>query len=50
LAVLFRPLRAGLTPSPAVLRLALLGDREQGLQVRIVKSRGGRLTTVSLGH
>jgi protein ImuA len=50
LAVLFRPLQAGLTSSPAVLRLALLGDREQGLQVRIVKSRGGRLTTVSLGH
>ncbi len=50
LAVLFRPLRAGLTPSPAVLRLALLGDREHGLQVRIVKSRGGRPATVVLGH
>jgi hypothetical protein len=50
LAVLFRPLRAGLTPSPAVLRLALLGDCEQGLQVRVVKSRGGRPSTVSLGH
>ena len=54
LAVLFRPLQAGLTPSPAVLRLALLGhDGEQGqggLQVRIVKSRGGRPATVSLRH
>ena len=50
LAVLFRPLQAGLTPSPAVLRLALLSDRRQGLQVRIVKSRGGRPATVSLGH
>ena len=50
LAVLFRPLHAGLTPSPAVLRLALLGDAERGLQVRIVKSRGGRPATVSLGH
>lgn len=50
LAVLFRPLQAGLTPSPAVLRLALLGDCRHGLQVRIVKSRGGRPVTVSLGH
>jgi hypothetical protein len=51
-AVLFRPLQAGLTPSPAVLRLALLGDDagHRGLQVRIVKSRGGRPATVSLGH
>lgn len=49
LAVLFRPLQAGLTSSPAVLRLALLGDRN-GLQVRIVKSRGGRPATVTLGH
>jgi hypothetical protein len=49
LAVLFRPLRAGLTPSPAVLRLALLGEHG-GLQVRVVKSRGGRPTTVTLGH
>jgi hypothetical protein len=48
LAVLYRPLQAGLTPSPAVLRLALL-DHE-GLQVRIVKSRGGRPVTVKLGH
>lgn len=50
LAVLFRPLQAGLSPSPAVLRLALFGDAQQGLQVRIVKSRGGRPATVSLGH
>jgi cell division inhibitor SulA/protein ImuA len=49
LAVLFRPLQAGLLPSPAVLRLALLGNRG-GLQVRIVKSRGGRPATVTLGH
>lgn len=50
LAVLFRPLQTGLTPSPAVLRLALLGDARQGLQVRVVKSRGGRPATVTLGH
>lgn len=51
LAVLYRPLQAGLTPSPAVLRLALLGNGvDEGLQVRIVKSRGGRPVTVSLGH
>ena len=51
LAVLYRPLQAGLTPSPAVLRLALLGNgHEEGLQVRVVKSRGGRPVTVSLGH
>ena len=50
LAVLYRPLQAGLTPSPAVLRLALLGGGTEGLQVRIVKSRGGRPVTVNLGH
>lgn len=51
LAVLYRPLQAGLTPSPAVLRLALLGNASSaGLQVRILKSRGGRPTTVILGH
>ena len=50
LAVLYRPLQAGLTPSPAVLRLALLGGGTAGLQVRIVKSRGGRPATVNLGH
>jgi hypothetical protein len=50
LAVLYRPLQAGLTPSPAVLRLALLGSSSDGLQVRIIKSRGGRPATVNLGH
>jgi hypothetical protein len=50
LAVLYRPLQAGLTSSPAVLRLALLGGGAAGLQVRIVKSRGGRPATVNLGH
>jgi hypothetical protein len=50
LAVLYRPLQAGLAPSPAVLRLALLGSgHDEGLQVRIVKSRGGRPATVNLG-
>jgi hypothetical protein len=43
-------LRAGLAPSPAVLRLALPGNGSDGLQVRIVKSRGGRPATVNLGH
>ena len=50
LAVLFRPLQAGLTPSPAVLRLAALPGQGAGLQVRIVKSRGGRPATVILGN
>jgi cell division inhibitor SulA/protein ImuA len=50
LAVLYRPLQAGLTPSPAVLRLALPGGGTEGLQVRIVKSRGGRPATVNLGY
>ena len=50
LAVLFRPLQAGLTPSPAVLRVALPGRESGGLQVRIVKSRGGRPATVHMGH
>jgi hypothetical protein len=50
LAVLYRPLRAGLAPSPAVLRLALHGNGSDGLQVHIVKSRGGRPATVSLRH
>lgn len=49
LAVLFRPTQAGGQPSPAVLRLELQGS-PAGLQVRIVKSRGGRLVTLSLGH
>jgi len=49
LAFLFRPLAAGLAPSPAVLRLALSVD-QGNMQVRIVKSRGGRPATVILGH
>jgi hypothetical protein len=48
LAVLYRPLQAGLTPSPAVLRLALLGGGTEGLQVRIFKSRGGRPVCMTL--
>ena len=47
LAVLFRPLQAALMPSPAVLRLALHGDRD-AMQVRIIKSRGGQATSVLL--
>lgn len=49
LAVLFRPTRAARQPSPAVLRLELEGAAV-GLQVRIVKSRGGRPVTVALGQ
>jgi hypothetical protein len=49
LAVLFRPAQAGEQPSPAVLRLALQGG-PAGLQVRVVKSRGGRPVSLSLGH
>jgi hypothetical protein len=49
LAFLFRPVAAGLAPSPALLRLALLGNQDT-LQVRIVKSRGGRPATVILRH
>ena len=49
LAVLFRPARAALQPSPALLRIELEGSRA-GLQARIVKSRGGRPACVPLGH
>jgi len=49
LAVLFRPMQACEQPSPAILRLALQGS-PAGLQVRVVKSRGGRPVTVQLGH
>jgi hypothetical protein len=49
LAVLFRPTQAGEQPSPAILRLELQGS-PSGLQVRVVKSRGGRPVTVQLGH
>lgn len=48
LAVLFRHLRAAREPSPAVLRIALEGGHD-GLQVRILKSRGGRAASVRLG-
>lgn len=49
LAVLFRPVKAGEQPSSAVLRIELQGS-SSGLQVRIVKSRGGRPVCVQLGH
>lgn len=48
LAVSFRRLRDGNEPSPAVLRIALEAGRD-GLEARIVKSRGGRATSVPLG-
>jgi hypothetical protein len=48
LAVLFRRLRDAGEPSPAVLRIALAGGRD-GLEVRVLKSRGGRATSVRLG-
>jgi len=48
LAVLFRGLQAECEPSPAVLRIALQASRS-GLEVRIVKSRGGRAVSVQLG-
>jgi cell division inhibitor SulA/protein ImuA len=47
LAILFRERGAMKNPSPAVLRVALQGTAE-GLQVRLVKSRGGRPTVVTL--
>jgi hypothetical protein len=47
LAVLFRRLRDGAEPSPAVLRIALESGRD-GLLVRILKSRGGRDASVRL--
>lgn len=48
LAVCFRRLRDGSEPSPAVLRIALETGRD-GLELRLVKSRGGRATSVQLG-
>jgi len=48
LAVLFRGLREGRDPSPAVLRIALEGT-PGGLVLRILKSRGGRATSIELG-
>ena len=47
LAVLFRARNAMRNPSPAVLRVALRSGSE-GLEVRLVKSRGGRPTAVTL--
>jgi len=47
LVVLFRRLRDGREPSPAVLRIALEGGRD-GLAVRILKSRGGCPARVTL--
>jgi hypothetical protein len=49
MAVLFRGLEGGDEPSPAVLRIALEPDRD-GLAVHVLKSRGGRPTTVRLGR
>jgi hypothetical protein len=48
LAVLFRGLADGCVPSPAVLRIALEGNGN-GLEARILKSRGGREARVQLG-
>ena len=48
LAVLFRGLAAGREPSPAVLRIALEGTSD-GLEARVLKSRGGREARVQLG-
>ena len=48
LAVLFRRLADGREPSPAVLRIALEANGN-GLEVRILKSRGGREACVQLG-
>jgi hypothetical protein len=47
LAVLFRRLQESRNPSPAVLRIALSAGPE-GLNVRILKSRGGRPTSAAL--
>jgi hypothetical protein len=47
LAVLFRRTAAANTASPAILRIALQA-RQDALEVRIVKSRGGRPVSVSL--
>jgi hypothetical protein len=47
LAVLFRSASAANTASPAILRIALQAQQD-ALEVRIVKSRGGRPVNVSL--
>lgn len=49
LAVLFRERCEASQPSPAVLRLALEG-RPEGLEVRLLKSRGGRPARVLLAR
>ncbi|MFO1407282.1 MAG: translesion DNA synthesis-associated protein ImuA [Steroidobacteraceae bacterium] len=48
LAVLFRASASAADPSPAVLRL-VLEPGARGLDVRVLKSRGGRPVTVHLG-
>jgi hypothetical protein len=48
MTVLFRNLADGNEPSPAVLRIALTAGAH-GLEARILKSRGGRPSTVRLG-
>jgi cell division inhibitor SulA/protein ImuA len=48
MAVLFRHLADGNEPSPAVLRIALAAG-PGGLEVHVMKSRGGRPATVRLG-
>ncbi len=47
LCILFRPVSAGVVPSPAGLRL-VLKPHPGGLQVRILKCRGGRAGEVNL--
>lgn len=47
LAVLFRPVKVGQQPSPAVLRIELQASTE-GLRAHVVKSRGGRPACVTL--
>ena len=48
LAVLFRPASASQQPSPAVLRIELQAAENDGLEVRVLKSRGGRPACVTL--
>jgi cell division inhibitor SulA/protein ImuA len=47
LGILMRPVRYGVQPSPAVLRLSVVREAAQ-LKVDIVKSRSGRLGSVSI--
>jgi hypothetical protein len=46
-AVLFRALRAAREASSAVLRIAIEGNRH-GLELHILKSRGGRATSLRI--